>query len=157
MDAPYHFDESGPDIASVLLERCIGAARVFDLPVEKCITAFELLKLQWQGVERALFKTRSSGLAEGRFDTEFAYLSEEAAQYLANLGLRLVGTDAPSVDAFGSTTFPSHNILLSHDIAILEGVRLGQVPPGDYELISLPLRLAGLDGSPVRAILRAAP
>jgi arylformamidase len=156
MDAPYHFDGSGPDVASVPLEHCMGVARVFDLGHATCIIPSELDRLQWRGVERALFRTRASDLAEGRFDPDFAYLSEEGAHYLANLGLRLVGTDAPSVDSFNSRTFPAHHALLSRRIAILEGIRLGQVPAGDYELVVLPLKLAGLDGSPVRAVLRSA-
>ena len=61
---------------------------------------------------------------------------------------------APSVDNYASTSLASHRMLLRHGIVILEGARLENVPPGDYELVCLPLKLAGLDGSPVRAILR---
>ncbi len=75
-------------------------------------------------------------------------------RFLAEKGMLLVGTDAPSVDGYASADLPSHRILLQHGIVILEGARLQHVPPGDYELICLPLKLAGLDGSPVRAILR---
>ena len=65
-----------------------------------------------------------------------------------------IGTDAPSIDAFQSRDLRAHKVLLAHNAAILEGVRLAHVIPGDYELICLPLKFAGLDGSPVRAILR---
>ena len=72
----------------------------------------------------------------------------------AGLGLLLVGTDTPSIDAFLSKSMSCHKILCRQGIAILEGARLADVPPGDYELICLPLKFRGLDGSPVRAVLR---
>ena len=110
--------------------------------------------LDWTNVERVLFKTRSSSLPEHRFDESFVYLEKMRPSFLVQKGMLLVGTDAPSVDDFASTDLPSHRMLLQHGIVILEGARLEHVPPGDYELICLPLKLAGLDGSPVRAILR---
>jgi arylformamidase len=155
LDAPYHFDEAGAGIADVPLEHYLGPARVLDLPVNGQIRVADLRRIDWAGVERVLFKTRVSDLPEDRFDETFVFLSHEGAEYLGGLGLRLVGTDAPSIDAFESKDLLSHKILLRHSIAILEGVRLGSVPPGDYELIALPLKFAGLDGSPVRAILRS--
>jgi arylformamidase len=69
--------------------------------------------------------------------------------------VRLVGIDTPSVDLFDSKDLPSHLACLRHDLAILEGLVLRDVPPGLYELIALPLRLEGFDASPVRAVLRA--
>ncbi|HYK92351.1 MAG TPA: arylformamidase [Acidobacteriota bacterium] len=154
VDAPYHFDVSGADIGSVALTHYMGPARVMALRVDGAITASELEKSNWEGVERVLFKTRASSLSEDQFDRHFAYLGEDAAEFLGGRGLLLVGTDAPSVDAFGSKHLRSHKILLEHEIAILEGVRLGRVAVGDYELICLPLKFGGLDGSPVRAVLR---
>jgi arylformamidase len=155
LDAPYHFDDRGQGIADLSLSPCIGPARVFLVPPEQhSITAEFLLGLDWSGVERALFRTRAADPAEAQFDRDFAALTEDGAEFLAARELLLVGTDAPSVDAFGSKTLSCHKILCRRGIAILEGVRLALVPPGDYELICLPLKLAGLDGSPVRAILR---
>ncbi len=75
--------------------------------------------------------------------------------YLHQRGVRLVGTDAPSVDPFASKDLPAHHRFLAHDMAILEGLALSGVPEGEYELIALPLRLAGFDASPVRAVLRS--
>jgi arylformamidase len=155
LDAPYHFDEAGLDIGSVSLHHFLGPARVFHVPAEQqVITATFLECLDWTGVERALFRTRSSELGEDRFHRDFACLSEDGAEFLAGRALLLVGTDAPSIEAFTSKTLRCHKILLSGGVAILEGVRLAQVPQGDYELICLPLKFCGLDGSPVRAILR---
>jgi arylformamidase len=155
LDAPYHFDEAGIDIGSVSLRPYLGPARVFAVPLEEpSISAAFLERQEWGGVERALFRTRASILAENQFNRDFACLAEDGAEFLAQRRLLLVGTDAPSVEAFASKTLACHKILHKHGIAILEGVRLAQVPIGDYELICLPLKFAGLDGSPCRAILR---
>lgn len=154
LDAPYHFDNSGADIGSLALSQYLGPARVEALEVEGPITAADLMNLDWQRVERVLFKTRAGNIPEEKFERSFAYLSEEGAEFLGERGLLLVGTDAPSVDSFGSKNLSSHKALLRHGVAILEGARLAHVPPGDYELICLPLKLGGLDGSPVRAVLR---
>ncbi len=154
LDAPFHLDDSGLDIASVSLEQYLGPARVVSMEVERVIAVPDLERLNWEGVERLIFKTCAGGLAEDDFDPGFVYLSKDGAEFLGKRGLRLIGTDAPSIDAFESKTLLSHKILLKHNVAILEGARLAAVQPGDYELICLPLRFAGLDGSPVRAILR---
>jgi arylformamidase len=154
LDAPYHFDNSGADIGAVALTHYLGSARVLELPVEGAIMAADLEGLDWHRVERILFKTRASDFPEDQFERNYVYLREDGAEFLGKRGLLLVGTDAPSIDAFESKTLGSHKILFKHGVAILEGARLALVPPGDYELICLPLKLWGLDGSPVRAILR---
>lgn len=154
VDAPFHLDDSATDIASVSLRHFLGAARVFSINVEKCIRAADLSALDWKNVERVLFKTRGSENIGNSLDQNFVYLDEDASGFLTQKGILLVGIDAPSVDAFDSADLPSHRMLLRHGIALLEGARLDSVPPGDYELICFPLKLAGLDGSPVRAILK---
>jgi arylformamidase len=155
LDAPYHFEEGGSDMGRVELRAYIGPARLFSVPGGLPeITAEYLRGLNWEGVERALFCTRAGGGEDGRFETGFVFLADDGAEFLARRGLRLVGTDAPSVDAFRSKTMDCHKILQRGGVAILEGACLAHVPAGDYELICLPLKLEGLDGSPVRAILR---
>jgi arylformamidase len=155
LDAPYHFDDAGHDIGSVPLHLCLGPARVVAVPAEeRCISAPYLACLDWKGVKRILFRTRSGESGGDRFERDFVYLAEDGAEVLAAQGLLLVGTDAPSVDAYSSKTLRCHRILHARGIVILEGVRLAHTPPGDYELICLPLKLAGPDGSPVRAVLR---
>ncbi len=154
IDAPFHLDERGIGIADMPLFHFIGPARVFSLSNRERISAADLSSLDWRGVERALFRTRAVLPAKPAFDSNYACLDEDAAEFLVKQRILLVGTDAPSVDAFDSIDLPSHRKLLRQGIAILEGARLAGVPPGDYELICLPLRLAGFDGSPVRALLR---
>lgn len=78
-----------------------------------------------------------------------------AADLLLDAGVRLIGTDAPSMDPFGSRDLPVHHRLRERGVANLENLSLDGVPEGRYELIALPLRLLGADGSPVRAVLRA--
>jgi arylformamidase len=153
IDSPRHLDDLASDAASIPVDRCVGPARVFSISVRECIRAVDLAVLNWQGVRRVLFKTRSA-IPHDIFDPQYVFLDEDAARFLIQKEILLVGIDAPSVDAFNSADLPSHRILLGHGSVILEGIQLGSVSPGDYELICLPLKLAGSDGSPVRAILR---
>jgi arylformamidase len=154
LDAPLHYSQEGADVGSVGLKCCVGPARVFDLTAEAEITPQALEKLDWQGVERALFKTRCSDLPDNRFYRDYPPITPDAARFLGERRLLLVGTDAPSVDAFTSRNTETHKALLGLGILLVEGLRLKDVPAGDFELICLPLRFAGLDGSPVRAILK---
>jgi arylformamidase len=89
------------------------------------------------------------------FNEDFSALSPELIDVLHTRGIRLVGVDTPSVDVFASKDLPTHQACLRHDIAILEGLLLTDVPVGMYELIALPLKLVGFDASPVRAVLRS--
>jgi arylformamidase len=153
IDAPLHVDDLGVDAAGIPVQHFIGPARVVQISAKASIRAAELALLDWQGVERVLFKTRSGSLSGNSFDRNFVWLAEDASEFLIRRGLLLVGTDAPSIDPFEGTDLRAHKMLLSGGAAILEGIRLGAVPPGDYNLVCLPLKLAGADGSPVRAIL----
>jgi arylformamidase len=153
IDAPLHLHDAGDDVANIKFRNLVGPARVFSISSGKCIRSMDLERLDWNGVERVLFKTRSGSPPEKLFESNYAYLDESASEFLVKRGILLVGTDAPSVDSYESSNLPSHQILLNNGTVILEEAELTAVPPGDYELICLPLKLAGLDGSPVRAIL----
>ena len=82
------------------------------------------------------------------------FIEPDLVDVLHERGVRLVGIDTPSVDDFRSKDLPAHHRFLANDMAIIEGLRLGDVPDGFYELIALPLKLEGFDASPVRAVLR---
>lgn len=153
-DAPYHFDDAGLTIDRVPLEKYVGPATVIRLSNRPRVEISDLERLDFRRVPRVLFKTEASGLADDIFPIDFTHLSPEAADFLGRQGVVLVGTDAPSMDAFDSKTLPAHKTLLRYGVAILEGIDLSQVPEGDYELIALPLKLKDCDSSPVRAILR---
>jgi arylformamidase len=84
-------------------------------------------------------------------------LSDDVPDFLGEKGVKLIGVDVPSVDRLSSKLLPIHHALDRNRILILESINLAGVPPGTYELIALPLRIVGADGSPVRAILRDLP
>lgn len=153
VDAPYHYAEEGMKLAEMRLDIYIGPATVIEIN-----TRGEILPEHFDGVplaqiERLLIKTPASLRSDDVWWDEFAWLSPAAAELLGRHGLRLFGTDAPSVDPVDSKTMDAHRMLYRHHVAILENALLAPVPPGEYELIALPLKTP-TDGSPVRAVLR---
>jgi arylformamidase len=156
VDAPYHFLQEGVTLDQVPLERFVGPAVVVEIPGVNLITAKDLEDFGIAaGAERVLIKTRNSELwarGETRFQTDFVALSPDAAQFLVDSGVKLVGIDYLSVAPFKQSR-PTHEILLGAKIVILEGVDLSAVSPGHYTLYCLPLKLDGADGAPARALL----
>lgn len=154
-DAPYHYSDQGAPMAAVALDPYLGPATVIDVPGRTCITAADLAPLLPAAARRVLLRTRGRAPRDPyAFDRGFTGLAPDAVALLASRGCRLVGTDAPSVDHLTSQDLPAHKACLAHNIYILENLELAHVPDGEYELIALPLRLEGADGSPVRAVLR---
>lgn len=152
-DAPSHYGESAPTIDERPLELYLGPCQVLHVNVPRG-TRIPLSALgEPPRTERVLFATGSYPDPE-RFDTDFAAFSTELLEHLADRGVRLVGIDTPSVDLFESKDLPAHGVCLRRDLAILEWLVLDEVPDGVYELIALPLKLAGFEASPVRAVLR---
>jgi len=150
-DAPYHFLEEGASIAEVDLSVYIGRALVVDMIDIETIDADRIASLKLNGVERILFRTMT---ADGDlFRPPFAHLTAGGANALVKTGVRLLGIDTPSVDEADSKTLDAHRILAVHNVAILENLDLRGAEPGGYELIALPVKLAGMDASPVRAVL----
>jgi arylformamidase len=123
------------------------------------ITASHLSAQAIEGATRVIFKTRNSAFwsdtASG-FRQDFTYIAPDAARALASSGVRLVGIDYLSVEKFKSERHETHETLLSNGVVIVEGLDLREVRAGDYELVCLPLKIAGGtgDGAPARAILR---
>ena len=140
-DAPAHVLEDGAAIGRVPLDPYVGPARVMDLPGRGEVGPDALPK-RGLGVPRILFRTRGA-----------SSLSPLAAVALAEKGAVLIGTDGDSIDAVDAEDLPAHKALLARGVAILECLDLEDVPPGDYQLVALPLKFAGLDASPVRAVL----
>jgi arylformamidase len=103
---------------------------------------------------RVLLRTYQNA-PQMRWDEHFPSIHPATIDLLAQHGVKLIGIDSPSLDPQESKTLDSHLAVKRHQMAILEGVVLDEVAAGDYELIALPLKLAGLDASPVRAILRS--
>lgn len=154
IDAPRHALEGAAGIEAYPLERFVGPARVLDCTQSvRKISAADLSLLSIQKGERLLFKTANSARGFSTWYDDYVYLDGDAAVMLAGLGVALVGIDALSIKQRGSEDLRPHTALLSAGIPIIEGLDLSQVAPGAYTLISLPLNLPGLDGSPTRAVL----
>lgn len=103
---------------------------------------------------RVLLRTRTRP-AESEFPRRFLGLSEGLAEKLGESGVRLVGTDAPSVDAPDAKDLVAHRILFGAGCTLIENLELASVKPGKYELVALPLKVRGLCAAPVRALLRS--
>src|SRR3990170_7297428 len=154
IDAPFHFVPDGVTIEALPLETFIGPARVCAVEASAHITAADVEKAGIQGETRVLFKTRNSSLLQkGVYDPSFAAFSVDGAKALVNLGVRLVGLDYMSA-AHADEQVPVHRAFLDHGVILLEGIDLSAVPPGRYELFCPPVKLAGADGAPCRAVLR---
>jgi arylformamidase len=103
------------------------------------------------------FRTRSSlrgWMASSTFHRDFAYIAPDAAQLLADAGVQLVGIDYISAEQFGAPAPLAHRILLGKGIPIVEGLALAGVSAGEYDAIVLPMKVAGHEGAPARAVLR---
>lgn len=152
-DAPSHYGRGAPAIDQRRLDLYLGPCQVLRVPVGRG-------GLITPGMVAPPFQAERLLLATGTFpdpqvfNEDFAALTPDFVALLARHGVRLVGVDTPSVDPFTSKDLPAHHAALKHDLAILEGLVLADVPEGVYELIALPLKLVGFDASPVRAILR---
>jgi arylformamidase len=156
VDAASHFVDGGQTVDRLPLERLVGPVLVVHMPAN--VTAMgpdELRGAGLDGATRVLLRTRNAALLNGdEFSEDFAYLTGDGARYLVDAGVELVGIDYLSVEAFDAEEPVAHRVLLEREVVILEGVDLREVPAGRYELLCLPLKLAGLDGAPVRAVLR---
>lgn len=156
VDAPSHFLPGGATVDQLPLEILLGKARVVEVPARERVDRGALEALDLRDDLRVLLKTRLSGqLLKGGHQQDHVYLSEDAALYLAQAGIKLVGFDYLSVDRFGSADFAAHHALLGHGVIVLEGLDLSAVEPGEYEMACLPLRIAGGDGAPARVVLRS--
>ncbi len=153
VDAPYHFDDSGPAVDALSLDPFLGPARVADVRGRAVIRVEDLAELDLAGTPRLLLRT-DGWVDHSRFPDAIPVLDRDVPGYLEGAGVILIGLDVPSVDALDSKDLPVHHALFRSGIAILESIDLSAVAPGVYELIALPLKLSGGDGSPVRAILR---
>ena len=153
-DAPLHYDARGASIAEVPLDAYLGPCRVVHaIGAGELVQPIHLLDHLVDVPARVLIRTYRRA-PQHAWDPAFSALAPASIDLLHEHGVRLVGIDTPSIDPEHSKTLDSHQRVRAHGMAILEGIVLDEVAPGDYELIALPLKVAGCDASPVRAVLR---
>lgn len=159
IEAPLHFIPGGYSVTQIPLDILIGDAFLTYIPLARVITPAELASLEIpRGTEKLLLRTRNSKLwneGNGNFHTDYVALTREAAQWIVDRGIKLLGVDYLSVEIYGDQTSSTHKTLLSGGVIILEGLNLSNINPGIYELMCLPLKLVGAEGAPARAVLRA--
>ena len=157
VDAPHHFLNDGRTVEQLPLSVLTGPCYVVQLPdgVE-AITAEMLERMELTfDFKRILFGTSNShwwAKGETKFQTDFVAITEDGAEWLVERGAQLVGVDYLSVAPYGDS-IPTHMVLLNAGVVIVEGLNLSQVSRGFYDLYCLPLKIAGSDGAPARAIL----
>jgi len=158
VDAPRHFVDDGSLVEDLGLAPFVGPAVVADTGSQAAISAAVLATLDLPGdVERLLLRTPNSAKPNAYrspFDENYAALTLDAAEWVVDRGLGLIGIDYLSIQRFSQST-DVHRVILGAEIAILEGLDLRMVAPGEYQLVCLPLRLAGVEAAPARAILLA--
>lgn len=155
VEAPLHFLDGGAALDSVELERFVGPAIVVEV-MGSAVTADALAATGVPGgTERLLVKTANSArwaAGWGQFDPVYVSLTPDAARWVVDRGIRLVGIDHLSIQQYEDDG-ETHRVLMRAGIAILEGLNLAGVGPGHYTLVAAPLRLAGTEAAPARALL----
>ncbi|MBS0408400.1 MAG: arylformamidase [Proteobacteria bacterium] len=152
-DAPLHYAGGGGAAADLDLEPYLGLCRVVDARAGGSVISADFVDGLGDLPPRVLFRTYDA-FPRDAWRSDFVTISAAAIATMARRGVRLVGLDSPSLDPETSKTMDAHHAVHAAGMRILEGLVLDDVPPGDYELIALPLKLAGLDAAPVRAVLR---
>jgi arylformamidase len=156
VDAQRHLFNDGKSVDQIPVETLIGPATVVHCSDSSMsVTRAELEAMGLTGVERLLLRTRNSRYLtqDPKFHPDFTYLAPDAAEYLVQLGVKLVGIDYLSIEQFHSGQHLTHRTLLGADVVIVEGLNLADVPAGRYSLYCLPLKLVGCDGAPARTVL----
>ncbi len=153
VDAPRHYGPGAPAVDELDPLLFLGPCRVVrvEVPPRGLVRPGDLAGAL--DVPRVLVATGSVPEPDREFTRDFAALAPETVDALAEAGVRLFGIDTPSVDPFDSDDLPAHRALVRHGIVAIEGLRLAGVAPGPYDLVAVPLRIAGADASPVRALL----
>ncbi|MGE4283285.1 MAG: cyclase family protein [Clostridia bacterium] len=151
IDAPYHILSEGYTLENIPLSQMYGKCKVLDLTdIDSCIELKHIEKYVVSRGDFIFFKTTNS--LEDSFNPEFVYLSAEAAEYLVSCGVEVVGIDGLSVER-NSPDHITHHTLLENNILIVEGLRLKDIPEGEYTSVIAPLLIVGGDGSPARVLL----
>lgn len=151
LDAPLHFVQGGATMDTIPLSRLIRSVKVFDLTAVSAVIREEhLAGLAINSGDFVLLKTRNS--VEDILEKDFVFISSAAAQRLVDLGVDGVGLDALGVER-DQGDHGTHHALLGAGIVIIEGLRLAEVPEGQYLMIAAPLKISGVEAAPARVLL----
>jgi arylformamidase len=159
VDAPLHFIRDGKSVDQMNLDVLMGKAYVAVLSdTVESITSDVLDKISLpKKTKRLLLRTRNSHLWKtngSEFQPDFVGLTSDAAQWVVDRGIQLIGVDYLSVQRYADGP-ETHQILLKAEVTIIEGLNLTEISEGLYELICLPIKLQGIEGAPARAILQS--
>lgn len=154
IDAPRHFYDDGLTVDRLPLDYFIGKAKILEIMDRDFVTEADLKCFDIDKGDIILLKTKNSVMKQTDvFDTGFAYLAPDGAEYLCRRGIKTLGIDYLSVEKFQFDVPDAHYLLLKHNIVIIEGLVLKDVQQGEYELVALPIKITNGNGSPVRAVL----
>lgn len=156
IDSPSHFLENGIGVDEISLEKLVGKCIVIDLTKIKSleISSYHLEKKNIKKGDRVILKTGNFALLKKTtFPKSYIFLSEDGARFLVDKEIHLIGCDFLGIEKKGVSGHPVHKMLLSNGVVIVEGLDLSEIGEGKYNLVCLPLRVVGADGSPARALL----
>ncbi len=156
LDAPYHFEPGGKRLDDMALDPFIGQATVIDFTSQSThISREDLESRELNGVARLLIKTRfGERLDQTDFSEDFVGMAPDAAEFVVENGIELVGIDYLSIEPFHQPGHETHHTLLQNEVVIVEGLDLSHLTPGTYDFICLPLKIKDCDGSPCRAVAK---
>ena len=156
MDAPLHFVNGAQTMDSWRMEATNGLVQVIEISDPQAIRAAELRQHHFEKGSRVIFRTANTraNWPSQPFHENFVYIAQDAAQYLVDAQIKMVGVDSLSIGGFHNDLVATHVTLLSAGVWVVEGLNLNAIPAGTYELACMPLRLQGADGAPARAFLR---
>lgn len=157
LETPLHFVPGGLSVETLAMESLVGPAEVVRIYGRNPITAADLEHTNLPPkTERVLLKTdntRFRRLHDTNFNKDYTGLAPSGAEWLVRRGVRLVGIDYLSIGPYGPANTETHQILLGAGIVVVESLVLDKIQPGEYTLLALPPKFAGLEASPCRCLL----
>jgi arylformamidase len=154
IDAPLHFIDNGKSVDKIDTNLFSGRAKIIDIEESRSIRYEHVKSINKAESDAVFFKTPSSmRTLEEPFNTEFTGLEYDAAVHILEMGIKVIGTDALSIESYRSKEHDVHKLLLKKDVLIIEGLWLKDISPGIYNYICLPILINGSDGAPARVVL----
>lgn len=155
IDAPLHFDPAGASIEQLDVNLLMGPCVVYEHKARRDMTREDLIAMGLEQGPRVLFKTANSGgiKAGVDFDRDYVSFAPDAIDYLVEVGVKLLGIDGYAIGSFEKSSDPNHVRFCGSGGVIIELLDLSGIAPGSYELMALPVKMAGLEAAPARVLL----